>query len=125
MLASGGGTTDKTLKFWNVNTNSLVQSVDSGSQICNMKWSNNTDELVTTHGFSLNQIAIWQTERAQRIATLSGHTYRVLYLAMSPDGESIVTGSGDETLRFWKVFPARKKLSSHHSQLDSNIVELR
>lgn len=54
MLASGGGTTDKTLKFWNVNTNSLIQSVDSGSQICNMKWSNNTDELVTTHGFSLN-----------------------------------------------------------------------
>lgn len=28
-----------------------------------------------------------------------------LYLqAMSPDGESIVTGAGDETLRFWHVF---------------------
>lgn len=23
---------------------------------------------------------------------------------MSPDGESIVTGAGDETLRFWHVF---------------------
>jgi cell division cycle 20-like protein 1 (cofactor of APC complex) len=23
---------------------------------------------------------------------------------MSPDGESIVTGAGDETLRFWNVF---------------------
>lgn len=23
---------------------------------------------------------------------------------MSPDGESIVTGAGDETLRFWRVF---------------------
>ena len=30
--------------------------------------------------------------------------YRVLYLAMSPDGEAIVTGAGDETLRFWNVF---------------------
>lgn len=30
---------------------------------------------------------------------------RVLYLAMSPDGQSIVTGAGDETLRFWNVFP--------------------
>jgi WD40 repeat protein len=29
----------------------------------------------------------------------------VLYLAMSPDGQSIVTGAGDETLRFWNVFP--------------------
>ena len=36
---------------------------------------------------------------------LTGHTSRVLQLAASPDGQSIVTGSGDETLRFWKIFP--------------------
>lgn len=24
--------------------------------------------------------------------------------AMSPDGEAIVTGAGDETLRFWNLF---------------------
>ena len=29
----------------------------------------------------------------------------LLYLAMSPDGSTIVTGAGDETLRFWQVFP--------------------
>jgi len=40
---------------------------------------------------------------------LHGHTKRVLYLAQSPDGERIVTGAGDETLRFWKVFPKNKK----------------
>lgn len=38
------------------------------------------------------------------MATLTGHTYRVLYLANSPNGESILTGAGDETLRFWNVF---------------------
>ena len=38
------------------------------------------------------------------MAKLTGHSYRVLYLAMSPDGEAIVTGAGDETLRFWNVF---------------------
>jgi cell division cycle 20-like protein 1 (cofactor of APC complex) len=27
---------------------------------------------------------------------------------MSPDGQSIVTGAGDETLRFWNVFPSVK-----------------
>lgn len=40
-----------------------------------------------------------------KAATLTGHAYRVLYLAMSPDGSTIVTGAGDETLRFWNVFP--------------------
>jgi cell division cycle 20-like protein 1 (cofactor of APC complex) len=43
-----------------------------------------------------------------RLATLTGHTYRVLYLAMSPDGSTIVTGAGDETLRFWNVFPSAR-----------------
>jgi len=30
---------------------------------------------------------------------------RVLYLSANPSGSTIVTGAGDETLRFWKVFP--------------------
>ena len=42
------------------------------------------------------------------MAVLTGHTSRVLYLAMSPDGETFVTGAGDETLRFWKVFPPKR-----------------
>jgi len=68
-------------------------------------FSKTTDELVTTHGYSLNQIIVWKHQTMEKIATLTGHSYRVLYLAMSPDGSSIVTGAGDETLRFWNVFP--------------------
>ena len=37
-------------------------------------------------------------------ATLKGHKQRVVYMALSPDSRKIVTGAGDETLRFWKVF---------------------
>lgn len=43
-----------------------------------------------------------------QVATLTGHTFRVLYLAMSPDGQTIVTGAGDETLRFWNAFQKAK-----------------
>ena len=39
------------------------------------------------------------------------HTHSVLYLAMSPDGQTIVTGAGDETLRFWSAFPGSAKTS--------------
>ncbi|CRK27431.1 hypothetical protein BN1708_014812 [Verticillium longisporum] len=42
-----------------------------------------------------------------QVASLTGHTYRVLYLAMSPDGRVVVTGAGDETLRFWNLFGRR------------------
>lgn len=61
----------------------------------------------------------------KRIATLSGHTTRVLYLAMSPDGESIVSGAGDETLRFWKVFPKVKKAEKKESQLKDSAFAIR
>jgi cell division cycle 20-like protein 1 (cofactor of APC complex) len=125
LLASGGGTADRCIKFWNTltspysstsarTTNSdpntpanLLKSVDTGSQVCNLAWSINSNELVSTHGYSQNQIVVWKYPNMQQVVSLTGHTFRVLYLAMSPDGQVIVTGAGDETLRFWNAFKKR------------------
>lgn len=63
---------------------SCQQSKDSGSQVCNMIFSTSTNELVTTHGYSLNSIMVWDAKNMKKIATLEGHTYRVLYLSKSP-----------------------------------------
>ncbi|KAJ3326321.1 substrate-specific activator of APC-dependent proteolysis [Boothiomyces sp. JEL0866] len=109
LLASGGGTADRNIKFWNTSTGALINSCDTGSQVCNLAWSKNSQELVSTHGYSQNQINVWKYSTMTQIATLTGHTYRVLYLAMSPDGQNIVTGAGDETLRFWQVFNKSKQ----------------
>ena len=56
-----------------------------------------------------NQICIWRYPTLDMVASLNGHTHRVLYLAMSPDSEMIVTGVGDETLRFWSAFPKKEQ----------------
>ena len=108
LLASGGGTADRCIRFWNTLTGSSLNCIDTGSQVCNLMWSKNINEIVSTHGYSLNQIIVWRYPSMTKVATLTGHTYRVLYLAMSPDGQTIVTGAGDETLRFWNVFPGLK-----------------
>jgi cell division cycle 20-like protein 1, cofactor of APC complex len=105
LLASGGGTADRCIRFWNTLSGSSLCSVDTGSQVCNLAWSQNCNEIVSTHGYSLNQIVVWRYPSLNKVVTLTGHTYRVLYLAVSPDGSTIVTGAGDETLRFWQVFP--------------------
>jgi len=119
LLASGGGTADRCIRFWNTLTGTALSHVDTGSQVCNLMWSKNVNEIVSTHGYSLNQIIVWKYPSMQKLATLTGHTYRVLYLAISPDGQTIVTGAGDETLRFWNVFPTSKSKSS--SQLGSRL----
>jgi len=104
LLASGGGTADRYIRFWNTLTGQSLQCIDTGSQVCNLAWSKHSNELVSTHGYSQNQIVVWKYPSMLQLARLTGHTFRVLYLAVSPDGESIVTGAGDETLRFWNVF---------------------
>lgn len=111
LLASGGGTADRCIRFWNTVNSTALSCVDTGSQVCNLIWSKNVNEIVSTHGYSLNQIILWKYPSMTKVTTLTGHTYRVLYLAMSPDGQTIVTGAGDETLRFWNVFPATKSRS--------------
>ncbi|MCJ1254742.1 substrate-specific activator of APC-dependent proteolysis [Lignoscripta atroalba] len=109
LLASGGGTADRRIKFWNTATGNMVQEIDTGSQVCNLAWSKNSNEIVSTHGYSQNQIVVWKYPSMTQVASLTGHTYRVLYLAMSPDGQTVVTGAGDETLRFWKCFGKRER----------------
>ncbi|CAK56427.1 unnamed protein product (macronuclear) [Paramecium tetraurelia] len=105
LLASGGGTADKTIRFWNALEGKMLSKEDTGSQVCNLMFSKMENELISTHGYSQHQIILWKCNGMKRIATLIGHTSRVLYLAMSPDGYTIVTGAGDETLRFWSVYP--------------------
>ena len=50
---------------------------------------------MSTHGYSQNQIIVWKHPTMTKLATLTGHTLRVLYLAVSPDGQTIVTGAGE------------------------------
>ncbi|RKO87435.1 WD40-repeat-containing domain protein [Blyttiomyces helicus] len=108
LLASGGGTADRKIRFWNTVTNECLKVQDTGSQVCNLAWAKHSNEIVSTHGYSQNQINVWKYPTMEPVATLTGHSFRVLYLAMSPDGSNIVTGAGDETLRFWDVFPKQK-----------------
>ncbi|KAG2461784.1 FZR1 protein, partial [Polypterus senegalus] len=114
LLASGGGTADRCIRFWNTLTCQPLQCVDTGSQVCNLAWSKHANELVSTHGYSQNQILVWKYPSLTQVAKLTGHSYRVLYLAISPDGEAIVTGAGDETLRFWNVFSKTRSTKGFH-----------
>jgi cell division cycle 20-like protein 1 (cofactor of APC complex) len=108
ILATGGGTADRTIRFWNTSTFKNILKYDTGSQVCNLVFSKTSNELISTHGFSLNQINVWKLPNLQKTATLIGHTFRVLYLGLSPNGQNIVTGAGDQTLKFWNVFPPFK-----------------
>ncbi|XP_030515687.1 cell division cycle 20.1, cofactor of APC complex-like [Rhodamnia argentea] len=104
LLASGGGGGDRTIKFWNTHTGVCLDSLDTSSQVCALLWNKNERELLSSHGFTQNQLTLWKYPSMVKIAELTGHTSRVLFMAQSPDGCTVASAAGDETLRFWNVF---------------------
>ncbi|XP_022746692.1 cell division cycle 20.2, cofactor of APC complex-like [Durio zibethinus] len=104
LLASGGGRNDRCIRFWNTHTGACLNSVDTGSQVCALLWNKHERELLSTHGFTDNQLILWKYPSMTKMAELCGHTSRVLYTAESPNGYTVATAAGDETLRLWNVF---------------------
>ena len=54
------------------------------------------------------EVHIWKIERQILIKTLRGHRKPILKLAWRPDGQEIVTGSEDGTVRVWDVDSGRE-----------------
>ena len=133
LLATAGGTVDRTIRVWQTNTMNQVLCTDTGSQVSSIVWNSAYRELVTGHGFSHNQLTIWKYpksggESLMKVGDLTGHTSRVLLLATSPDNSMVASVAADETIRLWKIWPELKekkasKVSKSHpvSMLASSI----
>ncbi|XP_042187769.1 cell division cycle protein 20 homolog, partial [Callorhinchus milii] len=96
ILAVGGGMKDGHLRIWDTKTGSCVNDVDTKSQICSLIWLPKYKELVTGHGFPSNQVSVWTYPSLSKSTELKGHTGRVLHLAHSPDGRTLVSLAADE-----------------------------
>jgi hypothetical protein len=52
---------------------------------------------------------LWDLERGEEVARLRGHTSFIWSLAFSRDGATLVSGSGDATVRLWDTAPLKKR----------------
>ncbi|XP_036206295.1 cell division cycle protein 20 homolog isoform X1 [Myotis myotis] len=138
ILATGGGTSDRHIRIWNVCSGACLNAVDAHSQsalcciytipspqVCSILWSSHYKELISGHGFAQNQLVIWKYPTMVKVAELKGHTARVLSLAMSPDGATVASAAADETLRMWRCFeldPARRREREKASATKSSLI---
>jgi len=120
-LATGGGTADRQICFWNTQNGTCRQAIDTKSQVCSIVWNKYDKELVSSHGFSQNQLTVWKYPTMVKMTELTGHTSRVLHMALSPDGETVCSAAADETLRFWKIF-ARPEKTAKANPMHSNLM---
>ena len=124
VLGTGGGSKDKSIKIYSCDCNKLIKNINTGSQVCSLIWNEKGKEIISSHGFNKNQIIIWNYEKSKKICELKGHMNRVLYMTKSPDENVICSGSGDETLRFWKINEDKKIINKYieKDEMTSNIL---
>lgn len=64
--------------------------IKHGLQVCALQWNRHDREILSSHGFSQNQLCLWKYPSMVKVAEFTGHTSRVLHLAQSPDGTTVV-----------------------------------
>ncbi|KAH9906549.1 WD domain-containing protein [Xylariomycetidae sp. FL2044] len=104
LLATGGGSYDRHIHFWNTTSGARVNSIDTGSQVTSLRWSTSYREIVSSSGFPDNSLSIWSYPTLVRNVEIPAHESRVLHSCLSPDGQMLATAAADESLKFWKVF---------------------
>lgn len=103
VLATGGGSYDRHIHFWNTTTGARVNSIDTGSQVTSLRWSPHQREIVSTSGFPDNSISIWSYPTLVRNVEIPAHESRVLHSCLSPDGQMLAT-AGEFTHSLYPFF---------------------
>lgn len=115
LLATGGGSYDRHIHFWNSTSGARVNSIDTGSQVTSLRWSPHYREIVSSSGFPDNSLSIWSYPTLVRNVEIPAHESRVLHSCLSPDGQMLATAAADESLKFWKIFEKKPGSSSSSS----------
>jgi cell division cycle protein 20 (cofactor of APC complex) len=112
LLATGGGSYDRHIHFWNTTSGARVNSIDTGSQVTSLRWSPHYKEIVSSSGFPDNSLSIWSYPTLVRNVEIPAHETRVLHSCLSPDGQMLATAAADESLKFWKIFEKKPGATS-------------
>lgn len=108
LLATGGGSADQKIHFWNSTTGARLNTIDTGSQVSALGWGYANGigrEIYATHGFPHNGVSVYSYPTLQKTgAIVEAHDSRILKGCLSPDGQTLATLAGDENLKFWKLF---------------------
>ncbi|XP_067471296.1 cell division cycle protein 20 homolog B-like [Thunnus thynnus] len=105
MIATGGGCKDRELRVWDTRSGTCVTSVDTNSQICSLRWADKKRRLVTGHGLPHHHVICWDWEFPSLSSSyhLTGHSHRVLHLALNPDGTQIFSAGADQCVHIWDM----------------------
>jgi WD40 repeat protein len=103
-LASGDF--NGTIQLWNPRTGALLRTLPGNylTGISAVSFSPDGERLASISGAS-ETIQLWNLKTGERMRSLVGHEYAVTAIAFAPDGQTLISGSADKTVKIWQMSP--------------------
>ncbi len=105
-IASGGA--DGTVRVWVVQTEHEAISFGNRTSIRALSFTPDGRWLAATCD---TEIKLWDMVRFRQITTFDAHTKTVEAVAFSPDGNTLASGSADDTVRLWDMVTKTEMVS--------------
>lgn len=109
LLATGGGSMDRRIRFWHTHSGTLLESIDVKEQITSLNWSLHYCQIAATFGFGSSEsmllAAVYTFPNCTLIKQFPGHPdLRALSAVLSPDATTIAVAANDETVKFYHIW---------------------
>jgi meiosis-specific APC/C activator protein AMA1 len=118
LLATGGGSRDKNIRFWHSKSGTLISEHKTKGQITAVVWSKSKKELLATFGFgdsiSKNEILAVYSYPSMKIKITVNASYdmRILTADISNDFNSVCTSMSDQSVRIYNVWDSKVDFKS-------------
>ncbi|MEM7594171.1 MAG: DnaJ domain-containing protein [Cyanobacteria bacterium P01_A01_bin.83] len=97
------------------------QTILSNDKPCNSLIITQSGEIAGSNNSP--EIQLWQARIGQPIGSLQGHSDRVTCLALSPSGQTLISGSKDQTIKFWDL-RNKKLMRTFTGEFDGHLNEI-
>ncbi|KAI5948694.1 hypothetical protein KGF57_005305 [Candida theae] len=134
LLATGGGSKDRKIRFWHTTSGTLLKEFYTDGQITSLIWSKYKKEIVATFGFGgstkSNLMRVYSyPEMTPSLEVNATSNLRILSATTSPDFCSVCVATNDSTIRIYHLWDRAVEISPTSSSritgaYGSDIIEL-
>ena len=103
-LATSWSPRFSSLKLWSVVSQKELATFDEPEESFAVAFSPNGKLLA----YGVNTVKLWDISSGNEVASCEGHKAPVMYIAFSPDGHTLATGSVDHTVKLWNIESAQE-----------------
>lgn len=119
------GSDQKSVRIWNIETGKMAREMSGGhrSEVSAVAFS--PDMRFCASGDARGRCMLWEVATGKLLHQLEGHTRRISAIEFLPDGETLITASGDNTVGSWNIKTGkenREKILKHPDAIVSMAV---